>query len=213
MHWVFNLHLVYVHACVIVYILDLIRCSWLFKLVLLIIRFTCSILCRGRPGRLFFHRWWRMEKASHTGTILCNSTKGNWEGFHWVRFLYRSLPLVQPSSLYILHVDTTLSCSQICRKAWFIGNIIYNSHSKVNLPFKKIRTVFFFFGLCRSSSSSSLDMYHMTLNLLITREYWNTKTTGTYHCICCDTPLYEWVLYFFWAFFCINFKTTLINLA
>ncbi|GJV85779.1 peptide methionine sulfoxide reductase B1, chloroplastic [Tanacetum coccineum] len=22
-------------------------------------------------------------------------------------------------------------------------------------------------------------------------EYWNTKTPGTYHCICCDTPLYE----------------------
>ncbi|CAK9151761.1 unnamed protein product [Ilex paraguariensis] len=24
-----------------------------------------------------------------------------------------------------------------------------------------------------------------------TGEYWNTKTRGTYHCICCDTPLYE----------------------
>ncbi|KAH6780837.1 methionine sulfoxide reductase B 1 [Perilla frutescens var. hirtella] len=24
-----------------------------------------------------------------------------------------------------------------------------------------------------------------------TGEYWNTKTTGTYHCICCDTPLFE----------------------
>ncbi|KAK2987320.1 hypothetical protein RJ640_006408 [Escallonia rubra] len=24
-----------------------------------------------------------------------------------------------------------------------------------------------------------------------TGEYWNTKTPGTYHCICCDTPLYE----------------------
>ncbi|PON69795.1 Peptide methionine sulfoxide reductase [Parasponia andersonii] len=22
-------------------------------------------------------------------------------------------------------------------------------------------------------------------------EYWNTKTPGTYHCICCDTPLFE----------------------
>ncbi|KAK9093491.1 hypothetical protein Syun_028402 [Stephania yunnanensis] len=22
-------------------------------------------------------------------------------------------------------------------------------------------------------------------------EYWNTKTAGTYHCICCDTPLFE----------------------
>ncbi|CAK8561399.1 unnamed protein product [Lathyrus sativus] len=24
-----------------------------------------------------------------------------------------------------------------------------------------------------------------------TGEYWNTKTEGTYHCICCDTPLFE----------------------
>ncbi|GAB4846676.1 Methionine-R-sulfoxide reductase B1-A [Ancistrocladus abbreviatus] len=24
-----------------------------------------------------------------------------------------------------------------------------------------------------------------------TGEYWNTKTAGTYHCICCDTPLFE----------------------
>ncbi|KAJ3692330.1 hypothetical protein LUZ60_012680 [Juncus effusus] len=24
-----------------------------------------------------------------------------------------------------------------------------------------------------------------------TGEYWNTKTTGVYHCICCDTPLFE----------------------
>ncbi|OWM88560.1 hypothetical protein CDL15_Pgr002327 [Punica granatum] len=24
-----------------------------------------------------------------------------------------------------------------------------------------------------------------------TGEYWNTKTPGTYHCICCDTPLFE----------------------
>ncbi|KAG6393843.1 hypothetical protein SASPL_144417 [Salvia splendens] len=24
-----------------------------------------------------------------------------------------------------------------------------------------------------------------------TGEYWNTKTTGTYHCICCDTPMFE----------------------
>ncbi|KAL9232489.1 hypothetical protein vseg_007597 [Gypsophila vaccaria] len=24
-----------------------------------------------------------------------------------------------------------------------------------------------------------------------TGEYWNTKTRGTYHCICCDTPLFE----------------------
>ncbi|XP_065861669.1 peptide methionine sulfoxide reductase B1, chloroplastic [Euphorbia lathyris] len=24
-----------------------------------------------------------------------------------------------------------------------------------------------------------------------TGEYWNTKTSGTYHCICCDTPLFE----------------------
>ncbi|KAE9617062.1 hypothetical protein Lal_00034135 [Lupinus albus] len=24
-----------------------------------------------------------------------------------------------------------------------------------------------------------------------TGEYWNTKTKGTYHCICCDTPLFE----------------------
>uniref|UniRef100_A0A2P2JYU3 Peptide-methionine (R)-S-oxide reductase n=1 Tax=Rhizophora mucronata TaxID=61149 RepID=A0A2P2JYU3_RHIMU len=24
-----------------------------------------------------------------------------------------------------------------------------------------------------------------------TGEYWNTKTVGTYHCICCDTPLFE----------------------
>ncbi|XP_057766358.1 peptide methionine sulfoxide reductase B1, chloroplastic isoform X2 [Salvia miltiorrhiza] len=24
-----------------------------------------------------------------------------------------------------------------------------------------------------------------------TGEYWNTKTIGTYHCICCDTPLFE----------------------
>ncbi|XP_039144192.1 peptide methionine sulfoxide reductase B1, chloroplastic [Dioscorea cayenensis subsp. rotundata] len=24
-----------------------------------------------------------------------------------------------------------------------------------------------------------------------TGQYWNTKTTGTYHCICCDTPLFE----------------------
>ncbi|CAN1841493.1 Peptide methionine sulfoxide reductase B1, chloroplastic [Linum perenne] len=23
------------------------------------------------------------------------------------------------------------------------------------------------------------------------REYWNSKTPGTYHCICCDTPLFE----------------------
>ncbi|XP_057515936.1 peptide methionine sulfoxide reductase B1, chloroplastic [Amaranthus tricolor] len=22
-------------------------------------------------------------------------------------------------------------------------------------------------------------------------EYWNTKTPGTYHCVCCDTPLFE----------------------
>lgn len=22
-------------------------------------------------------------------------------------------------------------------------------------------------------------------------EYWNTKTPGTYHCICCSTPLFE----------------------
>ncbi|XP_058744415.1 uncharacterized protein LOC131617045 [Vicia villosa] len=24
-----------------------------------------------------------------------------------------------------------------------------------------------------------------------TGDYWNTKTEGTYHCICCDTPLFE----------------------
>lgn len=24
-----------------------------------------------------------------------------------------------------------------------------------------------------------------------TGEYWNTKTPGNYHCICCDTPLFE----------------------
>ncbi|GER53950.1 peptide methionine sulfoxide reductase MsrB [Striga asiatica] len=24
-----------------------------------------------------------------------------------------------------------------------------------------------------------------------TGEYWNTKTPGTYHCICCDTPLFD----------------------
>ncbi|KAL5738421.1 hypothetical protein ACOSP7_031182 [Xanthoceras sorbifolium] len=24
-----------------------------------------------------------------------------------------------------------------------------------------------------------------------TGEYWNTKTPGSYHCICCDTPLFE----------------------
>ncbi|KAG0503460.1 hypothetical protein HPP92_003532 [Vanilla planifolia] len=24
-----------------------------------------------------------------------------------------------------------------------------------------------------------------------TGEYWNTKTLGTYHCVCCDTPLFE----------------------
>ncbi|KAL4318213.1 hypothetical protein GQ457_18G011140 [Hibiscus cannabinus] len=24
-----------------------------------------------------------------------------------------------------------------------------------------------------------------------TGEYWDTKTPGTYHCICCDTPLFE----------------------
>ncbi|KAI3888630.1 hypothetical protein MKW92_004795 [Papaver armeniacum] len=24
-----------------------------------------------------------------------------------------------------------------------------------------------------------------------TGEYWNTKSAGTYHCICCDTPLFE----------------------
>ncbi|KAI0492247.1 hypothetical protein KFK09_026516 [Dendrobium nobile] len=24
-----------------------------------------------------------------------------------------------------------------------------------------------------------------------TGEYWNTKTSGTYHCVCCDTPLFE----------------------
>ncbi|CAN0891158.1 Peptide methionine sulfoxide reductase B1, chloroplastic [Linum grandiflorum] len=24
-----------------------------------------------------------------------------------------------------------------------------------------------------------------------TGDYWNTKTPGTYHCICCDTPLFE----------------------
>ncbi|MFS7946926.1 putative peptide-methionine (R)-S-oxide reductase [Helianthus anomalus] len=24
-----------------------------------------------------------------------------------------------------------------------------------------------------------------------TGEYWNTKTPGTYHCICCDTPLFQ----------------------
>ncbi|XP_051152052.1 uncharacterized protein LOC127266021 isoform X2 [Andrographis paniculata] len=24
-----------------------------------------------------------------------------------------------------------------------------------------------------------------------TGEYWNTKTRGTYHCICCDAPLFE----------------------
>ncbi|KAL5061691.1 hypothetical protein RYX36_023428 [Vicia faba] len=24
-----------------------------------------------------------------------------------------------------------------------------------------------------------------------TGEYWNTKTEGSYHCICCDTPLFE----------------------
>lgn len=24
-----------------------------------------------------------------------------------------------------------------------------------------------------------------------TGEYWNNKTPGTYHCICCDTPLFE----------------------
>ncbi|XP_021842459.2 peptide methionine sulfoxide reductase B1, chloroplastic isoform X2 [Spinacia oleracea] len=24
-----------------------------------------------------------------------------------------------------------------------------------------------------------------------TGEYWNSKTPGTYHCVCCDTPLFE----------------------
>ncbi|OEL16135.1 Peptide methionine sulfoxide reductase B1, chloroplastic [Dichanthelium oligosanthes] len=23
------------------------------------------------------------------------------------------------------------------------------------------------------------------------KEYWNTKTPGIYHCVCCDTPLFE----------------------
>ncbi|XP_070036273.1 uncharacterized protein [Nicotiana tomentosiformis] len=27
--------------------------------------------------------------------------------------------------------------------------------------------------------------------VFVFREYWNTKTPGTYHCICCDTPLFE----------------------
>ncbi|XVF18315.1 hypothetical protein REPUB_Repub11eG0010900 [Reevesia pubescens] len=27
--------------------------------------------------------------------------------------------------------------------------------------------------------------------LAFTGEYWNTKIPGTYHCICCDTPLFE----------------------
>ncbi|CAN1335648.1 Peptide methionine sulfoxide reductase B1, chloroplastic [Linum perenne] len=26
---------------------------------------------------------------------------------------------------------------------------------------------------------------------LLVSEYWNSKTPGTYHCICCDTPLFE----------------------
>lgn len=24
------------------------------------------------------------------------------------------------------------------------------------------------------------------------REYWNTKTAGTYACVCCNTPLFRW---------------------
>lgn len=35
------------------------------------------------------------------------------------------------------------------------------------------------------------DVQYNMLYLFFFREYWNTKTPGTYHCICCDTPLFE----------------------
>lgn len=41
------------------------------------------------------------------------------------------------------------------------------------------------------SSYQISSVIHVGLFILIFREYWNTKTQGTYHCICCDTPLFE----------------------
>uniref|UniRef100_A0A0D9WQJ0 Peptide-methionine (R)-S-oxide reductase n=1 Tax=Leersia perrieri TaxID=77586 RepID=A0A0D9WQJ0_9ORYZ len=39
------------------------------------------------------------------------------------------------------------------------------------------------------------DQYYITrqkgTERAFTGEYWNTKTLGVYHCICCDTPLFE----------------------
>ncbi|KAJ9153407.1 hypothetical protein P3X46_026850 [Hevea brasiliensis] len=41
----------------------------------------------------------------------------------------------------------------------------------------------------------SVEQFHITRQKGTERafkgEYWNTKTPGTYHCICCDTPLFE----------------------
>ncbi|KAK1301500.1 hypothetical protein QJS10_CPB12g00636 [Acorus calamus] len=41
----------------------------------------------------------------------------------------------------------------------------------------------------------SKDQYYITRQKGTERafsgEYWNTKTPGVYHCICCDTPLFE----------------------
>ncbi|KAF0904070.1 hypothetical protein E2562_031748 [Oryza meyeriana var. granulata] len=39
------------------------------------------------------------------------------------------------------------------------------------------------------------DQYYITrqkgTERAFTGEYWNTKTPGIYHCVCCDTPLFE----------------------
>ncbi|XP_027063596.1 peptide methionine sulfoxide reductase B1, chloroplastic [Coffea arabica] len=39
------------------------------------------------------------------------------------------------------------------------------------------------------------EQFHITrqkgTERAFTGEYWNTKTPGTYHCICCETPLFE----------------------
>lgn len=41
--------------------------------------------------------------------------------------------------------------------------------------------------------SNLLTKCSLLIYSLLFREYWNTKTPGTYQCICCDTPLFEWV--------------------
>lgn len=64
--------------------------------------------------------------------------------------------------------------------------LMLTSHTSTTKQLMLMETV----SYLRSSYQIS-PVIHVGLFILIFREYWNTKTQGTYHCICCDTPLFE----------------------